>query len=514
MRGSRSHRIRLVATAVAAVAALVATAPGAHAGSRTCTTRKPCSSSADTTPPTVAITSPASGATVAGTFAAAGTAADGIGVARVDVAVDGGSFLQATGTTSWSLAVDASGWAAGSHTLTARATDTSGNTATASSSVSVAAAPASGSDIRLADPAGSYGLSLIGRGAMAEAGTVSALLYADPWTSRRAVYFRDAATGANSYVTLPLDSLAGWANATYLLAGPAELWVWGGGGPVYLRHYQLSGSPVPTSATLLSSQSFGDTDSRRGALTRLASGAVVAVWNQQGQTGAQGLGIVYRSPAGALQTIYPLQFMPTSSSKQVIAQHPVDGSVWLFNDPDAFGQIGAAHFTEGPSGLRVDWTNAGYLTPTANGDFAPDPENADLALAPDPSTGTLVLAYQSAVRQMFSTAPVVTGSEVAIARIGPSGPTSFAMLPVFVERISALGLVVRPGETWVAYRPVDPVTLTFDKLYVNVLRGGAWGTPKLLGTLADPYGLVGFGISRPEFSAALNDGGLHFVTAG
>ena len=504
----------MITTTIAVIASLVLIVPAAQAGSRTCSARKPCQTVTDTTAPTVSVSSPTSGAVVAGTFPVTGTAADAAGVARVDLQVDSGAFQQATGTTSWTISVNASAWSSGSHVVTARATDTSGNTATKSVSVSVAAAGGSSGDIVLADPAGSYGLSMIGRGSMAEAGTLSAVLYADGYTSRRAVFFRDSSSAASAYVTLPLDSLAGWANAAYLLAGPFDLWVWGGGGPVYLRHYALSGSPVPASATLVSTQSFGDTDSRRGALTLLSSGGLVAVWNQQGQTGPQGLGIAYRSPAGALQTTYPLRFMPTSSSKQVVAQHPADGSVWLFNDPDAFGQIGAAHLTEGPSGLTVDWTDAGYITPQANGDFGPDPENPDLALAPDPSSGTLVLAYQSAKRLMMSTSPVVTGSYVALARIGVGGPTSFAMMPVYVERISALGLVVRPGETWLAYRPVDPTTLKFDKLYVNVLRSGAWGTPKLVGTLADPYGLVGFGPSRPEFSAAMSDGGLHFVVAG
>lgn len=87
--------------------------------------------------PTVSISSPAAGSTVAGAVTVAGSAADAAGLSRVDVQVDGGTWQQATGTTSWSWSWNSSGAANGTHTLTARATDTSGNTATTSATVNV-----------------------------------------------------------------------------------------------------------------------------------------------------------------------------------------------------------------------------------------------------------------------------------------------------------------------------------------------------------------------------------------
>lgn len=495
-----------IALAGSLFVAVPATDAAPRAGS--CSRGKSCTGT-DTIAPTLSISSPASGATISGSVVVSGTAADSVSVARVDVKVDAGPFRQATGTTSWAASLSTSDYSDGAHTITAKATDTAGNVSFSSAPVSVSNGGSS-ADVRLTDPVATQGLALLGRGKMAETGKVTGLLYWEEFTSRRAMFFRDASSGTASYVSLPVDSLVGWSNATYVLSGN-EVWVWGGGGPVYLRHYQLSGSPMPTSAALVSTEAFGDTDSRRGDLTLLASGGLVAVWNQQGGTGPQGLGIAYRSPGGAWQTTYPLYFMPTMASKQVVAQHPADGSVWVFNNPDAWGEIGAVHLTEVPSGLTLDWTDAHYIFDQTYGDLAPDPENPDLVVATDPSTASLVLAYQSRVRQMFSTYPaVVTGSHVAVARIGPGGPTSFLVLPSYVERISALGLVVRPGETWLAYRPVDPATLAFDKLYVSVHRNGAWGSPTLLGTLDDPYGLVGSGISRAEFSAEMADGALHF----
>jgi len=94
----------------------------------------------DTTPPTVGISSPASGATVSASFTVTGTASDNVSVASVQVSLDGGTYQAASGTASWSYGF--SSLAAGSHTITAKATDTSGNAATTSVSVTVATSTA------------------------------------------------------------------------------------------------------------------------------------------------------------------------------------------------------------------------------------------------------------------------------------------------------------------------------------------------------------------------------------
>jgi hypothetical protein len=78
---------------------------------------------------------PTGGATVKGSVTVAGTASDNLGVAKVEVSVDGGAFRLAQGTGSWSLPLDTTAYADGSHTLVARATDLAGNRATARISV-------------------------------------------------------------------------------------------------------------------------------------------------------------------------------------------------------------------------------------------------------------------------------------------------------------------------------------------------------------------------------------------
>jgi len=75
-------------------------------------------------PPTVSITSPTEGTTVSGTVSISGTSNDTDGtVQSVQVKIDTGSWIDATGTTSWSYSWDTTTVANGSHTIYARSYD-------------------------------------------------------------------------------------------------------------------------------------------------------------------------------------------------------------------------------------------------------------------------------------------------------------------------------------------------------------------------------------------------------
>jgi hypothetical protein len=94
------------------------------------------SSSTDTTPPSVAVSAPANGATVSGSVTLSATASDNVAVASVQFRVDGVTLATDTTApyaTTWNSATVANG----GHVLSAVATDTSGNTA--SSQISVTA---------------------------------------------------------------------------------------------------------------------------------------------------------------------------------------------------------------------------------------------------------------------------------------------------------------------------------------------------------------------------------------
>jgi hypothetical protein len=84
------------------------------------------------------MSSPASGATVSSRFTVSGTAADNGVLASVQVAVDGGAWQAATGTTTWSWSWDTTALPNGAHSVAARAVDGAGNvSATVSTPVTV-----------------------------------------------------------------------------------------------------------------------------------------------------------------------------------------------------------------------------------------------------------------------------------------------------------------------------------------------------------------------------------------
>ena len=107
-------------------------------------------SNADATPPTVAITSPGSGATVFGVASIMANASDNTTVAGVQFFVDDVPLGAEDTSAPYSVNWDTAGVANGSHALTARARDGAGNTTT-SSTVTVTVANGAGSNVRIED---------------------------------------------------------------------------------------------------------------------------------------------------------------------------------------------------------------------------------------------------------------------------------------------------------------------------------------------------------------------------
>ena len=107
----------------------------------------PCAAQSDTTPPTVAIVSPPSGATLCGTVPIVARASDDVGVVGVQFKHDGMDIGAEKTTAPYAVSANTTAVANGSYTLTAVARDAAGN-ATVSAPVTVTVAnptPASGS---------------------------------------------------------------------------------------------------------------------------------------------------------------------------------------------------------------------------------------------------------------------------------------------------------------------------------------------------------------------------------
>ena len=101
--------------------------------------------SGDTTPPAVSISSPGPGATVSGVVQITGTATDNVGVVQAQLWVDG--VLNSTcGSVGFSCSWNTSSAAAGSHTVTVKASDAAGNVGSASATLTVAFAALSLAD--------------------------------------------------------------------------------------------------------------------------------------------------------------------------------------------------------------------------------------------------------------------------------------------------------------------------------------------------------------------------------
>jgi len=85
--------------------------------------------SADTTPPAVSLTAPTNGATLSGATTLSVNASDNIGLSNVQFKLDGANLGSPLTTAPYSYSWNTSSTSNGTHTLTAVATDTSGNTA-------------------------------------------------------------------------------------------------------------------------------------------------------------------------------------------------------------------------------------------------------------------------------------------------------------------------------------------------------------------------------------------------
>jgi hypothetical protein len=95
----------------------------AISGALTFTTR-------DGTAPSVSLTAPAAGASVSGTISVAANAGDNVGVAGVQFKLDGANLGAEDTVAPYATSWNTTGIASGTHTLTAVARDTSGNSAT------------------------------------------------------------------------------------------------------------------------------------------------------------------------------------------------------------------------------------------------------------------------------------------------------------------------------------------------------------------------------------------------
>ncbi|WP_270888966.1 galactose oxidase-like domain-containing protein [Pedococcus sp. 5OH_020] len=145
---------------------------------------------ADTTPPSVSVTAPASGATVAGTVQVTATASDNVGVVGVQLRLDGAALGSEDITAPYSVPWDTTAATDGAHQLSAVARDAAGNTTTATT-VSVTVSNGS------ADP------SLVGSWGPVQAWPEVSIHAALTYTGKVLTFQGDFTTGGQQYLLDP-----------------------------------------------------------------------------------------------------------------------------------------------------------------------------------------------------------------------------------------------------------------------------------------------------------------------
>ena len=339
------------------------------------------------------------------------------------------------------------------------------------------------------------------KGKAASLGSETAFVYASFATFEKWLYTKDD-LGNQSHALMPGLSQDKVSNGEYVLTGPNELWFFSSndlpafgtlGAPAVARQYALQGAPLPTTANLISTQSFGDQYSGAGGLTKLQSGGLVAVWYRPNPnwtndpaTSYVDVGIAYRSPSGIWNSVLPIRVegLPNHMHRLSVIQHPRDNSVWVFSKGDSFSRIAAMHLSEGAAGLSLDWVDNNFITTATDGMNGPEAELPYLATATDSATGEILLAYQNAQFQIFTASPFVKGAYVSIARIDPAGRKTFLNLSKYVERVSSLGLSSVNGALWLVYRPIK-ADLTYADVYAIGHSAAGWSAPTYVTTTAN-----------------------------
>ncbi len=175
---------------------------------------------ADTTPPTVSITSPSDGQTISGPVMLTASASDNVGVAGVQFRIDGVNFGAEDTTAPYSIPWNTASASDGSHTITAIARDAAGNISDPSAPVTVTVdnnapppPPPPGSTKRFEE-------------------TDPSVTYSAGWTQDGS---RSWSGGTAAFSTTP------GAQATFTFTGPSVTWIGGRAASTGIARISLDG---------------------------------------------------------------------------------------------------------------------------------------------------------------------------------------------------------------------------------------------------------------------------------
>jgi hypothetical protein len=353
----------------------------------------------------------------------------------------------------------------------------------------------------------------------------------------------DSDTGMTSSLLLHTSPGYYQTESDYVLTSATELSTLSAdqaGGHLLVSQYKLNGAP-PTSATLVSTKSLGDSNSQAGSMIRLQSGALMAAWYENLDlccAGATDLttGFAYRSPTGTWSVKNPVT-IPNSGggsvtlSQMIMAQHPADGSIWAFVKRDSFYEIGALHFTETTDDVFIDWINPAYISNMAEGENGPQAEYPFLAAVADPTRNDILLAYQTNHYQMVFIDPMFYSSMnniflkqayATVAQINADGTKTFIPFQNYMERGVQFGMsVLSDGTIWLTYQPINSQTRTWNQVYASQFQNGGWSAATFTGLNYTTYntnsggrnpGLLIYRTDQPQVAFLTPDQKIHSFT--
>ena len=203
------------------------------------------------------------------------------------------------------------------------------------------------------------------------------------------------------------------------------------------------------------------------------------------------VGIAYRSPRGRWSTKFPIAVNDSkggrvTQSRQAMAQHPADDSIWLFNKRDGAHSMEVVHLSENGDSIAVDWVDPLFINELEHEEDSVEAEFPAIVTIPDPTRNVIILAYGDNGFEMRTRGGTFFRkvTHVTVVAIAADGTKWFeATSPFTIERTTRFGIALSEDKLWFAYKPLTLTStpppsleaISFD------LKTGSWSEPLVLG---------------------------------
>ena len=327
---------------------------------------------------------------------------------------------------------------------------------------------------------------------------------------------------ANGATTSPkyLPQATGGVSMAYFDATLSRLFLITGDGivnghyvtaPYTVWEYQLSGTPVPQSASFVRSVPIIDTPyAGYYTIFPLHSGGLILYW---GNYIDHSIYAMYRNPQGVWANS-PLVFQAAQGGVAdgyqtgggtfvTAAQHPVDNSIWMFYMHDASGAIGEARLVETSTGLTLGYNNGTVIAGSA--------EISGIHAVADTTRNTILLGFGGGETMWYCGVTAEhpnnfnSHAQLTLAGVSPTGTVTIlgkALYQVNAYPFQSPNLLVQPDKIWIDFGAQiwpgdnDPYNQLYGsgcivanrRHYFTIFSNGSFSTARLMNN--KPLGYV------------------------